>query len=272
MSEKARDLTLFQGFARTIAIRKMQGVQNSALKSRLQHSWWRPDTPPQMSWAWPRALLCRVATHLLALLLCVGTAVSVDQVRLQQAARALGPAAVEGLTAWQGMFRSASQSPEKIRIETVNRFINQRIRFADDVNVWGEADYWATPLETLHKGAGDCEDFAIAKYFSLLALGVAPSRLRLIYVRATVIRDGVPGYAAHMVLAYYPQQGREPLVLDNLVDSIHPASGRPDLRPIFSFNTGGLWEQIGTTAASVPLDRLSRWRDLLQRVSNEGFR
>lgn len=207
-----------------------------------------------------------------ALLLCVSTAISLDQTRLLQAARTLGPAAVEGLTAWQGMFSSVSQSPERVRIETVNRFINQRIRFVDDSQNWGQGDYWATPLETLNKGAGDCEDFAIAKYFSLLALGVAPSKLRLTYVRATIIRDGTPTYAAHMVLAYYPQTGREPLVLDNLVDAIHPASGRPDLRPVFSFNTEGLWEQIGATAASVPLDRLSRWRDLLQRVSQEGFR
>lgn len=222
---------------------------------------------------WMRnTLLHRAPPMLAALLLCIGTAISLDQARLLQAARALGPSAVEGLTAWQGMFRTVSQSPENARIEAVNRFVNQRIRFVDDNQNWGQNDYWATPLETLHKGAGDCEDFAIAKYFSLLALGVAPSRLRLTYVRATVIRDGTAAYAAHMVLAYYPQTGREPLVLDNLVDAIHPASGRPDLRPVFSFNTEGLWEQIGATAASVPLDRLSRWRDLLQRVSQEGFR
>lgn len=232
-----------------------------------------------MAWrfAWPKpavnaALLRQTAASLAALLLCISSAISLDQTRLLQAARALGPAAVEGLSAWRSMYGTVSSAPENARVEAVNRFVNQRIRFVDDIQVWGEGDYWATPLETLHKGAGDCEDFAIAKYFSLLALGIAPSRLRLIYVRATVMREGVASYAAHMVLAYYPQQGREPLVLDNLVDTIHPASGRPDLRPVFSFNTEGLWEQIGTTAASVPLERLSRWRDLLQRVSNEGFR
>ncbi len=218
------------------------------------------------------ALPRQVAICIAALLLCIGSAISLDQARLLQAARALGPAAVEGLAAWRSMYGAVSHSPENTRVEAVNRFINQRIRFIDDIQVWGEGDYWATPLETLHKGAGDCEDFAIAKYFSLLALGVAPSRLRLTYVRATVMREGVASYAAHMVLAYYPQQGREPLVLDNLVDAIHPASGRPDLRPVFSFNTEGLWEQIGATTASVPLERLSRWRDLLQRVSHEGFR
>lgn len=219
-------------------------------------------------WPWLR----RVVLPLVMLVLGAGSAVSLDQARLMQAARLLGPTAIEGLAAWRGMHQTASGTREMAQVEAVNRFFNQRIRFGEDSLIWGQEDYWATPLETLNKGAGDCEDFAIAKYFSLLALGLAPSRLRLIYVRAAVVRDGAPAQVPHMVLAYYPQTGQEPLVLDNLIDAIHPASGRPDLRPVFSFNTEGLWEQIGQTRSSVSLDRLSRWRDLLQRVSQEGFR
>ena len=214
--------------------------------------------------------------HLLAiqmtlLMLVAGVALSLDESRMLQTARALGTPAVEGLLAWQKMHNAASRAPENTKISVVNRFFNQRTRFVDDVVVWGQPDYWATPLETLYKGAGDCEDYAIAKYFTLLALGVPPARLRLIYVRAAMNRDGAVTFIPHMVLAYYPAPGKEPLVLDNLIDVIQPASARPDLRPVFSFNTEGLWEQMGSTASTVPLDRLSRWRDLLQRVSQEGF-
>jgi predicted transglutaminase-like cysteine proteinase len=225
------------------------------------------STPAGRLWRWLRG-----AALPLALLLGIGSAVSLDQTRLLQAARLLGPSAVEGLAAWRAMYDAASGLRETAKLEAVNRFFNQRIRFGEDSLLWAQEDYWATPLETLNKGAGDCEDYAIAKYFSLLALGLPPSRLRLIYVRAAVVRDGAAAFVPHMVLAYYPQSGQEPLVLDNLVDTIQPASGRPDLRPVFSFNTEGLWEQAGQTRSSVSLDRLSRWRDLLQRVGHEGFR
>ena len=206
------------------------------------------------------------------LMLFAGLAISIDESRMLNVARTLGPPAVEGLLAWQKMHNAAGALPESAKVTSVNRFFNQRIRFIDDIVVWGQADYWATPMETLYKGAGDCEDYAIAKYFTLLALGIPPARLRLTYVRAAMNREGEVSFIPHMVLAYYPQPGKEPLVLDNLIEPIQPASARADLRPVFSFNSEGLWEQMGSNASSVPLDRLSRWRDLLQRVGSEGFR
>lgn len=208
----------------------------------------------------------------LAALLIGGFALPLDHTRLALSARALGPPAVEGLSAWQNMMQIAHASPENSRLTLVNRFFNHRIQFAEDSWIWNHEDYWATPLETLHKGAGDCEDFAIAKYFSLLALGTPPGRMRLTYVRAAMNRNGEIRLMPHMVLAYYPQKAGEPLVLDNLMDDIRPAAGRPDLLPVFSFNSEGLWEQMGNKKASVSVDRLSRWRDVLQRVSAEGFR
>lgn len=66
----------------------------------------------------------------------------------------------------------------------MNDFFNRQIKFAEDAAIWSQPDYWATPLETLGLGAGDCEDFSIAKYYSLKEVGVAPDKLRLIYVRA----------------------------------------------------------------------------------------
>lgn len=237
-----------------------------------------PFTAPDRPFAEPcrnDSGLIRLHIRLLQVLLFMlftGLALSIDESRMLLTARTLGPTAVEGLVAWQKMHNAAGTLPESAKVASVNRFFNQRIRFVDDVVVWGQTDYWATPLETLHKGAGDCEDFAIAKYFTLLALGIPPARLRLTYVRAAMSREGEVSFIPHMVLAYYPQAGKEPLVLDNLIESIQTASARADLRPVFSFNSEGLWEQMGSNTSSVPLDRLSRWRDLLQRAGSEGFR
>lgn len=152
----------------------------------------------------------------------------------------------------------------------VNQFFNRRIYFREDTEVWGQIDYWASPLETIARGQGDCEDYAIAKYFSLLASGVAPGRLRLVYVRAIIGPPASPP-AAHMVLAYYATPGAEPLVLDNLVPEVLPASRRRDLTPVFSFNTEGLWQGTNGNDAGDPLARLSRWRGVVARAREEGF-
>jgi predicted transglutaminase-like cysteine proteinase len=140
--------------------------------------------------------------------------------------------------------------------------------FDDDYSVWGQSDYWATPLEMIGQGRGDCEDFAIAKYFSLLNLGVPVSKLRLVYVRAMLNGLDGPVQQAHMVLAYYATPNADPLVLDNLLPEIRPASQRTDLVPIFSFNSSGLWQGTGNLSSK---SNLSRWQDLLTRARAEGF-
>ena len=152
----------------------------------------------------------------------------------------------------------------------MNRFFNRRIVFRDDLQVWHVEDYWASPLETLQQGMGDCEDFAIAKYFSLLATGMAASQLRLVYVRLQVGGAGGPSQA-HMVLAYYANAQAEPLILDNLITDIRPASRRPDLTPVFSFNSEGLWQGNGPQRMGDAAERLSPWREVLRKARAEGF-
>ena len=152
----------------------------------------------------------------------------------------------------------------------INQFFNRRVLFRDDMVIWGQLDYWASPLETLAKGMGDCEDYAIAKYFSLIAAGVPAVKLRLIYVRATIGGAGGP-QQAHMVLAYYGQPTAEPLVLDNLITDIRPASRRQDLTPVFSFNADGLWQAGANTSSGDPGARLSKWRDTLAKAREQGF-
>ena len=167
------------------------------------------------------------------------------------------------LRAWQALLASGAQT-EAEKLLRVNAYINQAVRFASDETVWRQPDYWATPAETLQRGAGDCEDFSIAKYISLRRLGVAEEKLRLIYVKA---QRGEAASQAHMVLGYYAGPGSEPLILDNLTPDILPASRRADLIPVFSFNSEGLWAG-GVRASRTPAARLSRWRDLLARLDD----
>jgi len=165
----------------------------------------------------------------------------------------------------------ALSSTDKLR--RVNEFINRRIQFGEDTQIWGQTDYWATPMETLGKVAGDCEDFTIAKYFTLLNLGIPNEQLRLVYVKARIGGPSSTVQQAHMVLAYYPSPNAEPQILDNLITDIRPASRRTDLQPVFSFNSQGIWQGAGGSDAQGPggPGRLSRWAELLQRARAEGF-
>ena len=91
-------------------------------------------------------------------------------------------------------------------------------------------DYWAAPIEALKSGKGDCEDYAIAKYMTLISMGIGAENLRITYVKATDFGQ------AHMVLAYYETLNEVPLILDNLNSNILPATKRPDLIPVYGFN------------------------------------
>lgn len=190
-----------------------------------------------------------------------------DAQKMLSAARARSPEALAATQAMQAMLTRVAPSGEIDKAQAVNEFFNRRIVFQDDIRVWGVEDYWATPMELLEKGRGDCEDYAIAKYFSLLALEVPLSSLRLVYVQARMA--GV--LQAHLVLAYYENPSADPLILDNLVTELRPATQRPDLTPVFSFNSEGLWQGVGVQSAGDPLVRLSRWRGVLAKVRREGF-
>ncbi len=172
---------------------------------------------------------------------------------------------------WEAMLREAAQTDtEQQKLEIVNQFVHQYVRYRLDRRLYGVEDYWASPLETLGNGLGDCEDYAILQYVSLRQAGISDDRLRLIYVNA---RTGGPRSSitqAHMVLGYYVTPTSEPLILDSLIANIRPASERGDLSPVFSFNSEGLWAGGATSPAASATARLSRWRNLLEKIQQEG--
>lgn len=174
-----------------------------------------------------------------------------------------GAAARTRLLDWQNLL---TQPPGDVRstLTTVNNFFN-RIEFIPDDEHWAQNDYWATPVELLASNGGDCEDFSIAKYMTLIALGVPESQLRITYVKAVELNQ------AHMVLTWYERPDAEPLVLDNLIAEIKPASQRTDLVPVYSFNGADLWlaKERGSGQLVGRSERISPWRELLARMARD---
>ena len=171
--------------------------------------------------------------------------------------------AVRRYHAWRQLIDQQQETSAMEQLEAVNRFFNL-FQFMDDSVLWGQEDYWATPLEFIGMGAGDCEDFSIAKYFTLLEMGFDGQKLRLVYVKAVQLNQ------FHMVLAYYETPSAVPLILDNLDGAIRPATQRPDLVPVFSFNGQQLWlnRQRGRAEAIGSPERLPQWVELLERYAH----
>ncbi|THF72152.1 MAG: sulfate adenylyltransferase, partial [Methylophaga nitratireducenticrescens] len=154
---------------------------------------------------------------------------------LQKIERDFDSDARQRVEAWQTLMLEGKDLPELEKLTAVNDFFNNNVMFVDDIVLWNQEDYWATPIEMLSLGAGDCEDYSIAKYFTLKQLGVNEDKLRITYVKAVNLNQ------AHMVLTYFENRRAIPLVLDNLISEIQPANRRQDLIPVYSFNGTGLW-------------------------------
>lgn len=174
------------------------------------------------------------------------------------------------LDQWQSLLQRVSTLNTMDKLKQVNEFVHDTLAYQLDQSLWGREDYWATPLETLAKGRGDCEDYVIIQYVSLLQAGISDDKLRLIYVRARIGGPASPVTQPHMVLGYYPEAGAEPFLLDSLIEDILPASERTDLTPVFSFNSSELWAGGDGASAGSSTARLSPWRDVLNRMKSEG--
>ena len=182
---------------------------------------------------------------------------------LERMSSRYGETARTRLVDWQQLLNRDGSDIQQT-LTTVNNFFN-RIEFIPDSEHWQQNDYWATPVELLASNGGDCEDFSIAKYMTLIALGVPESQLRITYVKAVELNQ------AHMVLTWYEKPDAEPLVLDNLIAEIKPASQRPDLVPVYSFNGADLWlaKERGAGQLVGRSERISPWRELLARMARD---
>lgn len=147
-----------------------------------------------------------------------------------QATQVVAPSSIDEL------LQTHSNRDEQARVNAVNSVLNL-LTYTNDDKKYGKADYWATPKESLLNDGGDCEDFAISKYFILRNLGIDESKLQMMYTNVPSAGE------AHMVLTYQPEQSSTPLVLDNMKNDLLPTTERLDLVPIYSFNREGIWSQ-----------------------------
>lgn len=134
---------------------------------------------------------------------------------------------------WKAIVGEARTLDQGGKIELINRWVNRRVRFADDSARFKVADRWATAIETLRAGRGDCEDYAIAKLKLLEAAGVAHSDMFLVIARDLVRR------ADHALLVV--RRGDRLVVLDNNSDTIVDAAAIQDYRPVMSYSSGKAW-------------------------------
>ena len=199
-------------------------------------------------------------------------AASCDFIKLSNLAKQrYGEEAYKNVLELEQLIIQLKTASETEKLKQVNDFFNRKIAYAEDIDIWGQSDYWATPLEALGRQAGDCEEYSIAKYVFLKILNVPNERLRLTYVRAELNFDGIRTIRAHMVLSYYLTPQSIPLILDSLVPEILPASSRSDLTPIFSFNDKGIWVGSSNKSKGEATSHLSKWRDVLTRIQSDGI-
>lgn len=221
----------------------------------------------KFSWVDPMKRQFRLIVGLLCVVVIAVSpaALHISAEIIQKVKAKYGVEASDRLTAWQALVVTNKKLPEKEKLNKVNDFFNQNTLFVDDYDLWGVNDYWATPLQMLARGAGDCEDYSIAKYFTLLELGVPDSKLRLTYVKAVQINQ------SHMVLTYFKTPRSVPLVLDNLDFDIKLATHRKDLVPVYSFNGSGLWlaKSRGSGKPVGSSSRLKMWTKLKSRMGHD---
>jgi predicted transglutaminase-like cysteine proteinase len=172
-----------------------------------------------------------------------------------------GPQVPTHLAEWRRHLLRLDES-ETGKLESSNRFFNA-IPYKSDMENWKVEDYWATPVESLSSQGADCEDYAIGKYFSLKQRGVPVEKLRLAYVRHLRLKE------AHMVLVYYPEPDADPLVLDNTDPEVKPASRRPDLVPVYSFNDDDVWTEKSGGRSIGSSRQIRLWSGLQARMRRE---
>lgn len=148
------------------------------------------------------------------------------------------------------------------QLQRVNDFFNL-LPYETDPVTWDKDDYWASRKEFLGVGQGDCEDYAIAKYFTLRQLGFTNDQLFLTYVKASQTR------MPHIVLTYYAHPEATPLVLDSINPNVLPATRRRDLKPIFNFNGDRIYmakqRGLGRELPQGKID-LDKWTKLMDKV------
>lgn len=184
---------------------------------------------------------------------------------LKDAKEKYGEQVVSKMTYLNEMIEKAKVADTLNKLKLVNDFFNN-VPYVTDIKHWEQDDYWASPMEFVGTTGGDCEDYAIAKYFTLIKVGIDESKLRLGYVK--YLKKGTDFEETHMVLLYFHREDAIPIVLDNILKKMELASERNDLKLVYSFNAQGLWEakNKGKEHVKVGENKLLKWKSLIEKI------
>ncbi len=156
-------------------------------------------------------------------------------------ARCVSPAALQFLA----IVDNARAREGRARLGEINRAINLAIRSTSDMAQYGQIDVWSSPLVTFATGAGDCEDYAIAKFVALRLAGVSPDDLRIV-----VMRDTIHGEDHAVAMARLDGHW---LTLDNRRMAMVEDADVRNYRPLFVIDDQGVMRYDDTPpAARVP--------------------
>ena len=160
--------------------------------------------------------------------------------------------------------KSLKNDTEFIQLTKVNIYLNHKLKYQSDKILNNKSDYWATPKEFLTMGSGDCEDYAIIKYFTLLKLGFEKDKLFITLVYDTYSKRD------HMVLSYFEDSSKPPLILDSLSYEVLDLNKRADLKVNAFINTNGVYRLSKTKKLRKTKQVSNKFKELLKRVQKES--
>ena len=201
-----------------------------------------PPTQVAFNVAAPRAAIAPVQTGLFGRTEVLSTNINAftkwTGVLARMQDRSNSPSNLERVWAKYGLgsLNELSRAPLAERVDHINKVVN-RVAYVEDRDSYGKSDYWATPKETATRGVADCEDYAIAKYALLKAVGVPENMLRVAIVRDT--QKNIP----HAVLIMY-EPNKAPEVLDNQSQYVREATAISWYTPLYSINAQAWWRHI----------------------------
>ncbi|MDF1875828.1 transglutaminase-like cysteine peptidase [Sulfurimonas sp. SAG-AH-194-I05] len=164
---------------------------------------------------------------------------------------------------YQNKVQSWKKFNKTKQLNIVNRYLNQLLPQYDDVTR-NQEDYWASPKEFLITGYGDCEDYAIIKYFTLIKLGFDEKKLFL----TTVHEQYTGGY--HMVLSYFKDKKKSPLVLDNLSFRILTLETRKDIKADMFINSKGVYKMKKNHTLKKISNKLLLYTKLIKKIKKNN--
>ncbi len=160
---------------------------------------------------------------------------------------------------YQKKLRYIKKHTKEKQLNMINHYLNQLLPQYDDI-IQKKEDYWSSPKEFLTMGYGDCEDYVIIKYFSLIKLGFDEKKIFI-----TTVHEKYTG-SYHMVLSYFKDKDKSPLVLDNLSFRVLDLNTREDIQADIFINSNGVYKMNENKKLYKIANKAQQYENLMKKV------